>query len=198
MAQGRKIEVFIAGCPVCAEAVRLVEFLAGTNHDIEIRDMHDAAVAMAARGYGIRSLPAVVIDGRLAGCCSGRGPDETTLTREILGSQGTALYGQNTRQSPAFRRNSSPQSGHFDRQARRRVKRSIVVAALGTAQTLAWGSSYYFAGDPGRSGCAGPRASRTTVFGLSSGALLLSAGLGPAVGRTIDNRGTAACLRYPI
>ena len=40
--------------------------------------------------------------------------------------------------------------------------------------------------------------SRTTVFGLSSGALLLSAGLGPAVGRTIDNRGTAACLRYPI
>jgi hypothetical protein len=40
--------------------------------------------------------------------------------------------------------------------------------------------------------------SRTTVFDLSSGALLLSAGLGPAVGRTIDNRGAAACLRYPI
>ena len=29
------------------------------------------------------------------------------------------------------------------------MKRPIVVAALGTAQTLAWGSSYYFAGDPG-------------------------------------------------
>jgi hypothetical protein len=89
MAQRRKIEVFIAGCPVCAEAVQLVEFLAGTEHDIEIRDMHDTAIAVAASGYGIRSLPAVVIDGRLAGCCTGRGLDETTLTREILGSQGT-------------------------------------------------------------------------------------------------------------
>jgi len=65
--------------------------LAGTEHDIEIRDMHDAAVAVAARGHGIRSLPAVVIDGRLADCCSGRGPDEMTLTREIIAWKGTVL-----------------------------------------------------------------------------------------------------------
>ena len=89
MAQRRKIEIFTAGCPVCAEAVQLVEFLAGTEHDIEIRDMHDTAVAVVARGYGIRSLPAVVIGGRLADCCSGRGPDEMTLTREIIGGHGT-------------------------------------------------------------------------------------------------------------
>ena len=37
----------------------------------------------------IRSLPAVVIDGRLADCCAGRGPDEMTLTREIIGGHGT-------------------------------------------------------------------------------------------------------------
>lgn len=91
MAPRRKIEVFTAGCPVCAEAVQLVEFLAGTEHDVEIRDMHDAAVAVAARSYGIRSLPAVVIDGRLAHCCSGRGPDEMTLTREITAGPGTLL-----------------------------------------------------------------------------------------------------------
>jgi len=89
MAQRRKIEIFTAGCPVCAEAVQLVEFLAGTEHDIEIRDMHDTAVAVVARGYGIRSLPAVVIGGRLADCCSERGPDEMTLTREIIGGHGT-------------------------------------------------------------------------------------------------------------
>ena len=89
MAQRRKIEIFTAGCPVCAEAVQLVEFLAGTEHDIEIRDMHDPTAAVAARGYGIRSVPAVVIDGRLADCCAGRGPDEMTLTREILDGHGT-------------------------------------------------------------------------------------------------------------
>jgi glutaredoxin 3 len=85
MARRRKIEVFTAGCPACAEAVELVEFLAGTEHDIEIRAMHDPTVAVAARGYGIRSLPAVVIDGRLADCCAGRGPDEETLSRAIFG-----------------------------------------------------------------------------------------------------------------
>ena len=37
----------------------------------------------------IRSLPAVVIDGRLADCSAGRGPDEMTLTREIIGGHGT-------------------------------------------------------------------------------------------------------------
>jgi MFS family permease len=36
--------------------------------------------------------------------------------------------------------------------------------------------------------------SRTTVFGLFSGALLLSAVLGPSVGRAIDNRGGRGVL----
>ena len=57
MAQRRKIEVFSAGCPCCTEAVELVEFLAGTEHDIEIRDMHDPAVAEVASGCGIRRVP---------------------------------------------------------------------------------------------------------------------------------------------
>ena len=47
--------------------------------------MHDRAVAMAASGYGIRCLPAIVIDGQLADCCAGRGPDEATLTQAIFG-----------------------------------------------------------------------------------------------------------------
>ena len=87
MTQRRKIEVFTAGCPCCTEAVRLVEFLAGTEHDVEIRDMHDPAVAAAASDYGIGSVPAIVIDGRLSDC-TGLGPDETTLAREIFGGHG--------------------------------------------------------------------------------------------------------------
>ena len=74
------------------------------------------------------------------------------------------------------------------------MKRPVVVAAIGTAQTLAWGSSYYLPAilaDPIAQGLA---LSRTAVFGLFSGALLLSAVLGPSVGRAIDNRGGRGVL----
>jgi hypothetical protein len=85
MAQRRKIEVFTAGCPCRTEAVELVEFLAGTEHDVEIHDMHEPGVAVAASVYGIRRLPAVVIDGRLADWYAGRGLDEANLTQVIFG-----------------------------------------------------------------------------------------------------------------
>ena len=74
------------------------------------------------------------------------------------------------------------------------MKRSIVVAALGTAQTLAWGSSYYLPAILADPIAQGLGLSRTTVFGLFSGALLLSAALGPSVGRAIDNRGGSGVL----
>jgi len=51
-----------------------------------VLDMHDTAVATRAKGLGIRSVPAVLIDGRLADCCAGRGPDdEATLCAAGLG-----------------------------------------------------------------------------------------------------------------
>src|SRR5260370_36436851 len=78
------------------------------------------------------------------------------------------------------------------------MKRSVVVGALGTAQTLAWGSSYYLPAILADPIARGLGLSRTTVFGLFSGALLLSAVLGPAVGRAIDNHGGAGSWRSPI
>src|SRR6516164_7550550 len=95
MAQRRKIEVFTAGCPCCTEAVDLVEFLAGTDHDVEIRNMHDHDVAVAAASHGIRRLPAVVVDGRLADWYAGIGLEDT-LTREVLS-------GAQQRQTVGFR-----------------------------------------------------------------------------------------------
>ena len=74
------------------------------------------------------------------------------------------------------------------------MRRSILVAALGTAQTLAWGSSYYLPAILADPIAQGFGLSRTTVFGLFSGALLLSAVLGPSVGREIDNRGGRGVL----
>ena len=74
------------------------------------------------------------------------------------------------------------------------MRRSIVVGALGTAQTLAWGSSYYLPAILADPIAYGLGLSRTTVFGLFSGALLLSAVLGPSVGRAIDNHGGRGVL----
>lgn len=85
MTAKRKIEVFSAGCPACQETVALVKQVACPSCDVSSLDMHDAKVAQRAKGLGIRSVPAVVIDGKLADCCQGRGPDEATLRAAGLG-----------------------------------------------------------------------------------------------------------------
>jgi len=72
--------------------------------------------------------------------------------------------------------------------------RIIVITALGAAQTLAWGSSYYLPAilaDPIAAGLGVPR---SWVFGAFSGALLIAAFTGPAVGRRIDRRGGRGAL----
>jgi MFS family permease len=74
------------------------------------------------------------------------------------------------------------------------VKRSVVVATLGTTQTLAWGSSYYLPAILAQPIATGLGLSRATVFGVFSGSLLLAAVLGPAVGRAIDKNGGRGVL----
>ena len=85
MADNRKVEVFSAGCPACEEVVELVRSLACPSCDVTVLDMQDPGVANRARGIGVRSVPAVVIDGQLATCCSGPGPDEAALKSAGLG-----------------------------------------------------------------------------------------------------------------
>lgn len=81
----RKIEVFSAGCPVCNEAVEMVRRISCPSCEVTVLDMKDPEVAERARGLGIRSVPAVVIDGKLADCCAGRGPDEAVLKAAGIG-----------------------------------------------------------------------------------------------------------------
>ena len=69
------------------------------------------------------------------------------------------------------------------------MSRSVTVAALGTAQTLAWGSSYYIPAILAVPMARDLGLSTAWVFGCFSAALLLTAVLGPAVGRVIDARG---------
>ena len=80
----KKIEVFSAGCSTCKETIELVKRLAGSSHEVVVHDMQKTETASKAKNYGIRSVPAVVIDGKLASCCVGRGPDEHVL-RSALG-----------------------------------------------------------------------------------------------------------------
>src|SRR3954453_17113080 len=74
------------------------------------------------------------------------------------------------------------------------MNRTTVVAALGTAQTLAWASSYYLPAILADPIADGTGVSRTVVFGVFSGSLLLSAFFGPAVGRAIDQHGGRGVL----
>ena len=79
MATRKKIEIFSAGCSTCKETIELVKRLAGSSHEVVIHDMQKAEVAAKAKQHGVSSVPAVVVDGKLAGCCAGRGPDEHVL-----------------------------------------------------------------------------------------------------------------------
>lgn len=81
----RKIEVFSAGCPVCKDAVDMVNRMKCESCEVSVLDMNDPSVADRAKTLAIRSVPAVVIDGKLAGCCAGRGPDEEVLRAAGLG-----------------------------------------------------------------------------------------------------------------
>jgi glutaredoxin len=82
----RRIEVFSAGCPVCDEAVEMVRRISCPSCEVKVLDMRDPEVARRAKDLGIRSVPAVAIDGRLADCCRGRGPDEETLKAAGIGT----------------------------------------------------------------------------------------------------------------
>lgn len=85
MTNKRKVEVFSAGCPACQETIDIVNRAACPSCEVSILDMTEDAVASRAKQLGIRSLPAVVIDGKVADCCAGRGPDEGALRAAGLG-----------------------------------------------------------------------------------------------------------------
>lgn len=83
--QKRQIEIFSAGCSACKETIRLVQSLACESCEIKVRDMNARGVAAKAKKYGVKRLPAIVINGKLAECCSNRGVDPKVLRSAGLG-----------------------------------------------------------------------------------------------------------------
>ena len=86
MSEKRQIEIFSAGCAACDEAVRVVKAIAGSSCEIHVLDMHQAQVAKKAGSYGIKRVPAVVVDGKVADCCQVGGVDEATLRQLGVGA----------------------------------------------------------------------------------------------------------------
>ena len=86
MTSQRRIEIFSAGCAVCADAIARIRDNACPSCDIAVLDMNDEAVAAQAEELGVGSVPAVAIDGKLVDCCAGRGPDLEVLRAAGLGT----------------------------------------------------------------------------------------------------------------
>lgn len=80
MTDQRKVEIFSSGCPACDETVKLVESIACPSCDVTVLDMHDQNVASRAKSLGVQSVPAIVIDGKLAEESKGAGnPGDAAL-----------------------------------------------------------------------------------------------------------------------
>lgn len=81
-----KIEIFSAGCSLCNDAVSLVKELACPACEIEVLDMQKEAMAAKAKQYGIQRVPAVVVNGKLAQCCSGKPINKADLLAAGIGT----------------------------------------------------------------------------------------------------------------
>jgi glutaredoxin 3 len=77
----RKVEVFSAGCALCQEVIDVVKREVGSSQVI-VHNMMDARSLARAEELGIRSVPAVVIDGKLASNAGG-GVDIQALKSEL-------------------------------------------------------------------------------------------------------------------
>ena len=82
MTKKRNVEVFSG---VCEETVALVRRIACDSCEVSVLDMRDDRIAVRAKQLGIRSVPAVVVDGELAACCEGAGPTESALRAAGIG-----------------------------------------------------------------------------------------------------------------
>ena len=86
MPKQRQIDIYSAGCAVCEETIKMVQDLACPSCNITVMDMSDPDVASKAKSLGIKVVPAIVIEGQLADCCSYGGPNADTLKTAGIGS----------------------------------------------------------------------------------------------------------------
>lgn len=85
MSTKRHIEIFSAGCSICIDVIARVRSMACSSCEIDVLDLTDASVAERAASLGVRSIPAVAVNGKLADCCTGRGVSDDALRAAGIG-----------------------------------------------------------------------------------------------------------------
>ena len=61
----RQVEIFTADCPLCDETVKLVKDLACSSCQVSVYDLRKKADLAKAEQYGVNSVPALAVNGRL-------------------------------------------------------------------------------------------------------------------------------------
>ncbi len=78
MVSKRKVEVFTAGCLVCEDTVKMVKDMACESCEVIVYNLNEACNSKKCLDkvtkFGIKRLPAVVVDGKIADCCVTSGP----------------------------------------------------------------------------------------------------------------------------
>lgn len=85
MSGKRKVEVFVAGCPLCYETVKLVNELSCPNCDVIVYNLKEEGIDKASE-YGINSVPTVVVNGKILDCCARRKLTEADLKAAGIGT----------------------------------------------------------------------------------------------------------------
>jgi len=86
----RQVEVFTANCPVCDPVVKMIKELACdtcevTTYDL-VRQCEDKTCLDKLDEYGIKKVPAVVMNGELLECCKDSAITEMELVEAGIGS----------------------------------------------------------------------------------------------------------------
>jgi len=86
----RKVEIFVAGCSICDDTLEQIKKEVCPSCDLVVYDLNKGCATNEckdkAKRYGIKKMPAVVIDGKLADCCDTKGIDLNRLKALGLGS----------------------------------------------------------------------------------------------------------------
>ncbi len=87
----RKIEVFTAGCSVCSPVVDMVKSMACSDCEVIVYNLAEPSESKEcidkAKTYGIKALPAVVVNGKLLSCCQNKGVSEAELRNAGIGQR---------------------------------------------------------------------------------------------------------------
>lgn len=61
-----KIEVFVSDCPLCKEALEVIQSVVCPKCEVVERKCSGDSCCKEAASYGIKAVPTIVVDGRIA------------------------------------------------------------------------------------------------------------------------------------